>query len=73
MKLVVKAFGELTARELLALLKARTAVFIVEQNCPYQDIDGWDECALHVFYEDGGKPFRPLDLSGKYYDIDAVD
>ena len=50
MKLVVKAFGELTARELLALLKARTAVFIVEQNCPYQDIDGWDECALHVFY-----------------------
>ncbi len=54
MKLVVKAFGELTARELLALLKARTAVFIVEQNCPYQDIDGWDECALHVFYEDGG-------------------
>ena len=54
MKLVVKAFGELPARERLALFTARTAVFIVEQNCPYQDIDGWDECALHVFYEDGG-------------------
>ena len=28
---------------------------------------------FNKFYEDGGKPFRPLDLSGKYYDIDAVD
>lgn len=33
---------ELTAAELHAILELRTAVFVVEQDCPYQDIDGRD-------------------------------
>src|SRR5690606_25036400 len=32
------------------ILQIRNAVFIVEQNCPYQDIDNKDFTALHLFY-----------------------
>jgi len=49
MELVVKTFEELTRDELYEILKVRSAVFVVEQNCPYQDIDGVDRQALHVF------------------------
>lgn len=44
----LKAFDELSRRELYALLEARVAVFVVEQECPYQEIDGLDGDALHL-------------------------
>lgn len=44
----VKTYKELTKDELYALLKLRAEVFIVEQDCIYQDIDGKDDKALHV-------------------------
>ncbi len=34
--------SELSVSQLYALLQLRCAVFVVEQNCPYQDIDGDD-------------------------------
>jgi ElaA protein len=43
-----KGFDELTVRELYAILKLRSEVFVVEQDCVYQDLDGKDEKALHV-------------------------
>lgn len=52
MKLIVRQFNELTPRELYAILSLRNAVFIVEQNCAYQDLDGLDECAWHMWLED---------------------
>jgi len=52
MELMIKAFDQLTTMELYEILKVRTAVFVVEQNCPYQDIDGADLGALHVFLQD---------------------
>ena len=55
MNLVIKKFDELTAREVYELLKARAEIFVVEQNCPYQDMDGKDYDSVHIFYEDGGK------------------
>lgn len=42
MELIVKRFEELTVEELYEILKIRVAVFVVEQNCPYQEIDGKD-------------------------------
>lgn len=49
----IKAFNDLTVKELYAMLHLREKVFIVEQNCPYQDLDYTDQKALHVFlYED---------------------
>jgi ElaA protein len=44
----IKRFNELSVTELYYLLKLRAEVFIVEQNCVYQDIDGKDEKAIHV-------------------------
>ena len=54
MKLNAKYFDELTTAELYEILKARAAVFVVEQNCVYQDVDGVDYRSLHVFYESDG-------------------
>ena len=49
MELLVKRFEELSLQELYEILKIRTAVFVVEQNCPYQDPDDLDQKALHVY------------------------
>lgn len=53
MQLVAKKFDELTTIELYEMLKARSAIFVVEQNCVYQDLDDLDYRSLHVFYEEG--------------------
>ncbi|WNH08682.1 GNAT family N-acetyltransferase [Thalassobellus suaedae] len=48
LKIEVKTFSELTKLELYNLLQLRSEVFVVEQDCVYQDIDGKDIKALHV-------------------------
>ena len=50
-----KYFSELSAKELYEILKARAEIFVVEQNCVYQDLDGADYESLHVFFEKDGK------------------
>ncbi len=52
MELHVKRFSELTTEELYQLLKLRVSVFVVEQKCPYMELDGHDQTALHVWLED---------------------
>lgn len=52
MELTVKHFSELTAMELMEIFSLRMAIFVVEQECPYQDIDGWDPYAYHVYLRD---------------------
>lgn len=44
----VKTFQEFSTQELYNVLQLRSEVFVVEQNCVYQDIDGKDQNALHV-------------------------
>lgn len=44
----IKRFNELSAQELYILLQLRSEVFVVEQNCVYQDIDGKDAIAIHL-------------------------
>lgn len=51
MKLVHKTFEELTTKELYELLKVRAEIFVVEQNCVYQDLDDIDYKSIHVFYQ----------------------
>jgi len=48
LKIITKSFVELSTKELYSILQLRAEVFVVEQNCVYQDIDGKDEKALHV-------------------------
>ena len=52
MRLCVKRFHELTLDELYRLLRLRVAVFVVEQNCPYMELDDRDQEAVHVWLED---------------------
>lgn len=48
-QLHIKSFEELTVDELYELLRVRTEVFVVEQDCVYQDMDGDDKQAIHVW------------------------
>lgn len=52
MELVVKHFSELSAEELFAIYKLRVSVFVVEQHCPYQEIDDADRVAYHIWLQD---------------------
>ncbi len=42
------SFEDLTLRDLYAMLQLRERVFVVEQNCPYLELDGLDEHCLHI-------------------------
>ena len=44
-----KTFQELTTDELYELLRVRSEVFVVEQNCVYQDMDGDDQKSIHMW------------------------
>ena len=47
MTLEIKSFQQLTTNELYEVLQLRSEVFVVEQECVYQDIDGNDLNAIH--------------------------
>lgn len=53
MELIVKHFSELSTKELFELYKLRISVFVVEQNCPYQEVDDADIKAYHIWLKDG--------------------
>ena len=55
MEIIAKKFSKLTPSELYGILQLRAKVFVVEQNCVYNDLDGVDEEAYHVFAVDGGQ------------------
>ena len=48
LKFEIKRFNELSTQELYSVLQLRSEVFVVEQNCVYQDIDGKDAKAIHL-------------------------
>lgn len=56
MEILVKHFDELSTVELYEILKTRAEIFVVEQNCVYQDLDDKDQDAIHVFcWNDEGR------------------
>ena len=74
MQLCVRHFSELTTAELYAILRLREAVFIVEQECAFAEIDGKDVDAYHLWLEEDGKILayaRVLDR-GVSFDTPAV-
>lgn len=54
-KTEIKHWDDLTKDDLYDLLQLRTEVFVVEQNCPYQECDGVDKIAFHVLIWEGEK------------------
>ena len=52
MEKYIKEFLELNINDLYEIYKLRQEIFIVEQNCPYQDIDNVDKNSYHIYYKD---------------------
>ena len=55
MSFIFKAFQELSVNELYDLLKLRAEIFVVEQDCVYNDLDDYDKEAVHVIYVENGE------------------
>ena len=73
--LSVKPFSALTPLALYAMMRLRIAVFVVEQTCPYQDLDDKDFDALHVTLsdDDGVQAYaRVLDTGVSFADAPAI-
>jgi ElaA protein len=70
----IKRFNELSLPELYKVLQVRSEVFVVEQNCVYQDIDGKDEKALHVLgiFEGEIAAYSRLFAPGEYFDNASI-
>ena len=58
----LKRFDELTLDELYESLRLRVNVFVVEQKCPYPELDGIDRGSLHLLGREGGRLFAYLRL-----------
>jgi len=52
MELIVKQYEELTRDELYEILMLRVQVFVVDQTCPYLEVDGRDQKSWHVYLRD---------------------
>ncbi len=69
-----KPFNELSTSELYKILRLRAEVFIVEQDCVYQDIDDKDSYALHVIGYKGNEiiAYARLFNTGDYFDKASI-
>lgn len=74
MEIEVKNFEELNTNELYSLLRLRSEVFVLEQDCVYQDIDGKDQRALHVIGREDGKiiAYARCFQEGDYFDESSI-
>ena len=74
MKIVAKRYNDLTLDELYEILKVRAQVFIVEQECNYQDMDDIDKSSIHVYMADesGIQAYLRLIEPGKVCEYPAI-
>lgn len=76
-KFLWRQFGELTVKELYAVLKLRSEVFVVEQQCIYSDVDGKDEESRHLLASRAGTllgylRLQPANPTGEFAKIGRV-
>jgi ElaA protein len=71
---VTKKFEALSVVELYQILRLRSEIFVVEQNCVYQDLDNKDQKALHLFGEYDGKiiAYSRLFNAGDYFEFSSI-
>ncbi|MBT2584028.1 GNAT family N-acetyltransferase [Planococcus sp. ISL-109] len=67
-------FDEFTAQELYNILKLRVEVFVVEQNCPYPELDGLDVGSTHIVYQEQGEvlAYSRLVPAGEKYELPSI-
>jgi len=71
----LKTFNELTIDEFHDILQLRINIFVVEQDCPYPELDGKDRKAYHFFgQDDGGRiiAYTRIFGPGDYYEQPAI-
>ena len=70
----IKRFKELSAEELYLALQLRSEVFVVEQNCVYQDVDGKDAKAIHLlgYLNEVLVAYARLFQAGDYFDQASI-
>jgi ElaA protein len=74
LKIIIKPFNGLSPQELYDILQLRSAVFVVEQDCVYQDLDGKDEKAMHLFGLKNDKiiAYTRIFKSGDYFEEASI-
>ena len=73
-EIITKHFNELSIDELYQILRLRSEVFVVEQDCVYQDLDNKDQKALHLFISDNNEiiGYTRLFKAGDYFDKTSI-
>ena len=74
MDFISKKFEQLSLDEVHEIYKLRLSVFVVEQNCSYQDVDDADKASYHLFLrdEDGIQAYLRLSPKGALYEEACV-
>lgn len=74
MNFVVKTFEELSVNEVYKILQLRSEVFVVEQDCVYQDIDNKDQKAFHVlaFHNETLVAYSRIFRARDYFSVPSI-
>ena len=71
---ITKTFSELDTEDLYQILRLRSEVFVVEQDCVYQDIDNKDQNAIHLYYKENHQivAYTRIFKAGHYYENPCI-
>ena len=71
---IAKTFSELDTEDLYQILRLRSEVFVVEQDCVYQDIDNKDQNAIHLYYKENNEilAYTRIFKAGHYYENPCI-
>jgi len=74
MDIYIKSFKEFYVQELYEVLQLRAEVFVVEQDCVYQDIDGKDQKAIHIlgYKNDELVAYTRIFKPGDYFEQSSI-
>ena len=71
---ITKTFYELDTEDLYQILRLRSEVFVVEQDCIYQDIDNKDQNAIHLYFKENDEivAYTRIFKAGYYYENPSI-
>ena len=72
--IITKTFSELDTEDLYQILRLRSEVFVVEQDCVYQDLDNKDQNAIHLYYKENNQivAYTRIFKAGDYYENPCI-
>ena len=72
--IITKTFSELDTEDLYQILRLRSEVFVVEQDCVYQDIDNKDKNSIHLYYKENDQivAYTRIFKAGDYYENPCI-